>query len=200
MSLHDDLQKKLNAEQMQQLDDLLGDDFDWDLVPRSRLNKVIAQRNDLRKQVGNPTLKPQKATGKEDDDEDGDGSGETYTKAELDALLKAEQDKAAAEVNAFKIKQATLSKLQAEKALDPELVYGLLDSTKLSLNDKGELKGLEEAGLKGIQESKKFLFGASEPDVPAGTGKDGAGSGKKDALDSALEDVFAGYTFIEESK
>lgn len=199
MSLHDDLQKKLNAEQMQQLDDLLGDDFDWDLVPRSRLNKVIAQRNDLRKQVSNPSLKSTKDSDDNGEGE-GEGSGETYTKAELEALLKAEKDKAEAEVNAFKIKQATLSKLQAEKALDPELVYGLLDSTKLSFNEKGELKGLEEAGLKNIQENKKFLFGADKPDVPAGTGKDGAGSGNKDALDSALEDVFAGYTFIEESK
>ena len=201
MSLHDDLQKKLNAEQMQQLDDLLGDDFDWDLVPRSRLNKVISQRNELRKQVG--TNEPtKKKDSKKKTSEDGDDDDDlTYTKEELETLLQAEREKSQAEVNAFKVKQATLSKLQTEKALDPELVFGLLDSSKLSLNDKGELQGLDDAGFKTIKEGKKFLFGESDPqpDVPPGTGKDGQGKGSKggDAVDAALADVFAGYTFIE---
>ena len=203
MSLHDDLQKKLNAEQMQQLDDLLGDDFDWDLVPRSRLNKVISQRNELRKQVGtnDPTKKKDPKKKASEDDADDDDDNLTYTKEELETLLQAERAKSQAEVNAFKVKQATLSKLQTEKALDPELVFGLLDNSKLSLNDKGELQGLDEAGFKTIQEGKKFLFGESDPDpdVPPGTGKDGQGKGGKggDAVDAALADVFAGYTFIE---
>lgn len=201
MSLHDDLQKKLSAEQMQQLDDILGDDFDWDLVPRNRLNKVISQRNELRKQVGtNDTIK--KKDSKKKTSEDGDDDDDlTYTKEELETLLQAEREKSQAEVNAFKVKQATLSKLQTEKALDPELVFGLLDSSKLSLNDKGELQGLDDAGFKTIKEGKQFLFGESDPqpDVPPGTGKDGQGKGGKggDAVDAALADVFAGYTFIE---
>ena len=204
MSLHDDLQKKLSAEQMQQLDDILGDDFDWDLVPRNRLNKVIAQRNELRKQIDplkTPTKKkdPKKPTS---EDGDGDDSGVTYTQEELADLLQQERDRVQGELNAFKVKQATLSKLQTEKALDPELVYGLLDATKLSLNDKGELQGLDDAGFKAIKESKQFLFGEPEDNnnnVPPGTGRDGAGSSGKggDALDAAINDVFAGYSFIE---
>lgn len=204
MSLHDDLQKKLNAEQMQQLDDLLGDDFDWDLVPRSRLNKVISQRNELRKQVGtqgSTAATTTKKTSKKAEVDDDDDDNLTYTKDELEALLQAEREKSQAEVNAFKVKQATLSKLQTEKALDPELVFGLLDSSKLSLNEKGELQGLDDAGFKAIKEGKKFLFGESDPqpNVPSGTGKEGQGKGGKggDAVDAALADVFAGYTFIE---
>ena len=203
MSLHDDLQKKLSTEQMQQLDDLLGDDFDWDLVPRSRLNKVISQRNELRKQVGTnePTKKKEPKKKTSEDDDDNDDSGVTYTQEELNELLQAERTKAQAEVNTFKVKQATLSKLQEEKALDPELVFGLLDSSKLSLNDKGELQGLDDSGFKTIKEGKKFLFGdgSPQPDVPPGTGKEGQGKGGKggDAVDAALADVFAGYTFIE---
>lgn len=209
MSLHDDLQKKLSAEQMQQLDDILGDDFDWDLVPRNRLNKVIAQRNELRKQIdplNNSTKKKdpdKKSKGKNDDDDD--DSGVTYTQDELADLLQQERDKVQKELDAFKVKQATLSKLQTEKALDPELVYGLLDASKLSLNDKGELQGLDDAGFKTIKEGKKFLFGEPENNnsnnnnVPAGTGRDGAGSNGKggDALDAAINDVFAGYSFID---
>lgn len=205
MSLHDDLQKKLNAEQMQQLDDLLGDDFDWDLVPRSRLNKVISQRNELRKQVGTqsstiePTTTTKKKSSKKVEPDEDDDDNLTYTKEELETLLQAEREKSKAEVNAFKVKQATLSKLQTEKALDPELVFGLLDSSKLSLNDKGELQGLDDAGFKTIKEGKKFLFGEAnpQPDVPPGTGKDGQGGKGGDAVDTALADVFAGYTFIE---
>ncbi len=207
MSLHDDLQKKLSAEQMQQLDDILGDDFDWDLVPRNRLNKVIAQRNELRKQANNPNLQTEpstprkKSSKKSSEEDDDDDDNVTYTKDELEALLTQEREKAQTEVNAFKVKQATLSKLQTEKALDPELVYGLLDSSKLSLNDKGELQGLDDAGLKAIKEGKKFLFGEAspQPNVPSGTGKEGQGSNGKggDAVDAALADVFAGYTFIE---
>lgn len=212
MSLHDDLQKKLSAEQMQQLDDILGDDFDWDLVPRDRLNKVIAQRNELRKQVSNPAStsqqqqsikkKPAQPQSKANDDDD--DSGVTYSQEELDNLLKQEKDKMAAELNTYKVKQATLLKLQTEKALDPELVFGLLDASKLSLNDKGELQGLDDAGLKTIKEGKKFLFGNTDSNnnVPSGTGKNGGGASGSggDAVDAALADVFSGYTFIETDK
>lgn len=193
MSLHDDLQKKLSAEQMQQLDDILGDEFDWDLVPRSRLNKVIAQRNELRKQAAGVPIKKEKEHEGNDDGED----PTTYTKEELDALLQQERTNAAKELNAFKLKQATLSKLQSEKALDPEIVYGLLDTEKLSLNDKGELQGLDDAGFAGIKENKKFLF----EQVPGGTGRDGGkGDEGGDTLDAAIADVFSGYSFFEESK
>lgn len=193
MSLHDDLQKKLSAEQMQQIDDILGDDFEWDLVPRSRLNKVIAQRNELRKQAAGIDPETGKKEGKDKNEED----PATFTKEELDALLQQERKKATDELNAFKLKQATLSKLQSEKALDPNIVYGLLDTSKLSLDDKGELKGLDDAGLAGIKESKKFLF----EQVPDGTGKDGGQGGKgEDALDVALKDVFSSYTFLEDTK
>ena len=199
MSLHDDLKKKLSPENMQTLEDILGDDFEWDLVPRSRLNKVIKQRNDLKKQVNTPNLD---TSSKDDDDDDngddGNNSGSaTYSEKEVQKLLQAERDKASKAANDAEIKFATLSKLQAEKALDAELVFGLLDSSKLSFNDKHELQGLEEAGLKSIKEGKPFLFG-EDNDVPPGTGKQGAGgnNGKKgDAVDAAIANIFAGYNF-----
>lgn len=203
MSLHDDLKKKLSPENMQTLEDILGDDFEWDLVPRSRLNKVIKQRNDLKKQVNTPNLD---TSSKDDDDDDNGGDGNnsgsaTYSEKEVQKLLQAERDKASKAANDAEIKFATLSKLQTEKALDAELVFGLLDSSKLSFNDKHELQGLEEAGLKSIKEGKPFLFGEAD-DVPPGTGKQGAGgnNGKKgDAVDAAIANVFAGYNFTDTS-
>lgn len=201
MSLHDDLKKKLSPENMQTLEDILGDDFEWDLVPRSRLNKVIKQRNDLKKQVNTPNLD---TSSKDDDDDDNGGDGNnsgsaTYSEKEVQKLLQAERDKASKAANDAEIKFATLSKLQTEKALDAELVFGLLDSSKLSFNDKHELQGLEEAGLKSIKEGKPFLFGEAD-NVPSGTGKQGAGgnNGKKsDAVDAAIANIFAGYNFSE---
>ena len=51
MSLLDTLKKNLTPEQFSAVQDALGDDFNWDVVPRSRLNKVIKQRDDARQQL-----------------------------------------------------------------------------------------------------------------------------------------------------
>lgn len=45
----------------------------------------------------------------------------------------------------------------AGKAHDEDLVAGLFDKSKLILGDDGKITGLDEQ-LKGLQESKKFLF------------------------------------------
>lgn len=74
------------------------------------------------------------------------------------------------------------------KVHDTNIVRGLLDRTKLTLDDKGTLGGLEEQ-LKGLQESKSFLF-VSEPSpatkqepsfsgaTPSGTGGTTPSSGQ----------------------
>ena len=49
----------------------------------------------------------------------------------------------------------------ADKAQDVDLVAGLFDKSKLILGDDGKVTGLEEQ-LKGIQESKSFLFKTDE--------------------------------------
>lgn len=195
MSLFDDLRKKHTPEEMQTLMDILGDDFDDDLVPRSRLNKVIKQRNDLKKQL-NSTTQVDDPEGDDDDDPatGGEGGTTTYTEKEVQKLLKAERAKTTQGIQQVEIKYAALSKLREANALDAELVYGLLDASKLSLNDKGELQGLDESGLKTIQENKKFLFKDPDSDVPPGTGRNtGKGGKNEDAVDAAIAGVFAGY-------
>lgn len=49
MSLLDTLKAKLNPDLFAQVTDALGDDFDYDLVTRSRLNAVIGQREAARR-------------------------------------------------------------------------------------------------------------------------------------------------------
>ena len=116
MSLLDTLRKSLSPELLTQVTDTLGDDFDFDLVPRSRLNTVIKQRNDLREQLGvdsQPTAKKNPAPKKEDpyDDEPLDGQLDL---AALRSQLEAEKQK---EIAAVKIQYAALEKLRAEKPL-----------------------------------------------------------------------------------
>ena len=68
MSLLDTLKKNLSPEVFSAVQDALGDDFNYDVVPRSRLNKVIQQRDEARRQLNGA------GTGGQGDDGD-DGNG-----------------------------------------------------------------------------------------------------------------------------
>ena len=70
MSLYDTLRKCLTPEQFTTVTDALGDDFDYDMVPRSRLNKVIKQRNELRDQLAKGPQPSGGKTGEDDDDDE----------------------------------------------------------------------------------------------------------------------------------
>lgn len=176
MSLLETLRKSLTPEQFTMVQDAVGDDFDWDMVPRSRLNKVIKQRNELREKLtGNP--QPQgagSASSNEDDDTKDDapvGGQPSVDIKKLEQEWKEQQDKAVRDV---KIQYAALEKLRAAKAIDAELIWraGVIDRTKLSLDDAGALVGLDDI-IADLQKSKAHLFEKSTDDAPAGTGKDG---------------------------
>lgn len=194
MSLLETLKAKLDPETFGKVEESLGDDFNYDLVPRSRLNKVIKQRNDLkteveelRSQINNDddddddTLKQPKSSKSKQIEEPG---AKTYTQEELDAELNKKQKE-------LQIKQTVMGQLTEKGALDADLVYSLLDSSKFDLNDKGELTGLNDQ-LTELTKSKGFLF---KDDVPGGTGKDGGSNngGKDSVLDAALDSVFGSY-------
>ena len=72
MSLKDTLRQKLTPELFTQVTDALGDDFNFDVVPRSRLNKVIGQRDTLKEQLETALKGTQTKGGSEDDDDDDD--------------------------------------------------------------------------------------------------------------------------------
>ena len=118
MSFYDNLRKNLTPELFTQVIDQLGDDFDFDLVPRSRLNKVIKQRNELRDQlaeVSQPQGGKGKASNEDDDDDDFQMSGKGKGKGkpagqEVDVeALKAERLKEQGDaVNEVKMQFAAL--------------------------------------------------------------------------------------------
>lgn len=205
MSLLETLKAKLDPETFGKVEEALGDDFNYDLVPRSRLNKVIKQRNDLKTEVEELRSQVTNNEGDGDDDDDDtskqskttkgkkekDSGVKTYTQEELEAEIQKNQA-------ALQLKQTVIGKLTEKGALDADLVYSLLDHTKIARNDKGEVTGLDDQ-LTEMTKSKGFLF---KDDVPGGTGKDGngAGSGNSTALDSALDSVFGSYGVEIESK
>ena len=174
MSLLETLRKNLTPEQLTVVQDALGDDFDWDLVPRSRLNKVIKQRNELREKLAGGS-QPQggNSAGKDEDDDDDpkpEASGGVDIKA-LEKEWQAKQDKA---IQDLKIQYAALEKLRAAKAIDAELLWngGLVDKTKLGLDGSGALTGMDDL-IADLQKNKAHLFKVEDSGAPAGTGKDG---------------------------
>ena len=80
-------------------------------------------------------------------------------------------------------------------AQDVGLVAGLLDKSKLILSDDGKLTGLEDQ-IKGLKESKPFLFkeGETYPNVHDGgepNGQGGSGS-TRDSFASWMEGIMGG--------
>ena len=174
MSLYDSLRKALTPELFTQVTDALGDDFDYDVVPRARLNKVIKQRNELRDQLAGNT-QAQRGTSKTDEDEDELNTGKPADNkpvnvAELKAQWQKEQDAA---VKAVRLQYAALEKLRAANVIDPELIWSsnVLDKSKIDLDDKGQVTGMDDM-LTQLQKDKAHLFKKATDGVPGGTGKE----------------------------
>lgn len=191
MSFKDTLQKNLTPEMFSSVCDALGDDFDFDMVPRSRLNKVIGQRNELRKSLSKPL--DIKKGGDDDDDDDGASTEEevTYTEKEVKKLLKDKDDEQLKAITSLKKQNVALEKLRANNAVDPETILksGLLDLDKCEFGKDGTLSGIDDA-IKSLVKDKAYFFKASDSHE-RGTGKDGEGDGDSDtALDDVLSKIF----------
>ena len=208
MSLLKMLSKKLTPELLQEVQDALGDDFNYDLVPRSRLNSVIKQRDNLKEQLA---AGPQTADDEEDDDLEDDDIDQTkgvkgkkkdapITQKALEKLLAAKDKEKEDALKAQKVEFATREKLREAKAKDSDIVFGLLDRSKIAFGEDGKLTGLDEQ-LESLTKDKSFLFDVDDSEGGSGSGAGEKGTGKKggssksktDALDDKLADVFSDY-------
>lgn len=194
MSLYDTLRKKLTPEQFSEVTDALGDDFDYDMVTRTRLNKVIKQRNDLRDLLAKGSQPSGGKTGEDDDDDDDDaGTPKGKTKSEkvdIEALKRQWQQEQADAVKEVKIQYAALEKLRAANVIDPDLIWSssVLDKSKIDLDDKGAITGLDDQLIQ-LKTDKAHLFKTSAEGVPGGTGKEsGEGGGDKGGTVSTRAD------------
>lgn len=198
MSLKDTLRQKLTPELFTQVTDALGDDFNFDVVPRSRLNKVIGQRDTLKEQLETALKGTQTKGGSDDDDDDDDfqmpdttkgkgkkqSSGTTLTEEEIQQRINEATKQAQNEV---RIQYAGLDALRNANAVDPDLVFTLIDKSKLKFDDSGKLTGIDEQ-ITALKTSKPNLFPdggnkGGRKDTPGGTGKDG-GSEKFETVKS----------------
>lgn len=194
MSILERLKKNLSSEQYAAIVDALGDDFDFDLVPRTRLNKVIGQRNALREQLASG-LQTENTEDESDDESpktkktssESNPKPKTFTQEELDEQVTSRE-------NALKLRYAVRQHLKDAGALDTDLILNsgnLLDLTKLGIeNDK--VTGDLEDQIKALKESKSFLFNAESKQkdkkegAPAGTGK---GTEDNDNLNDSVIDA-----------
>lgn len=179
MSLLDTLKKNLTPEQFSTVQDALGDDFNYDVVPRSRLNKVIQQRDEARRQLNGAG-----SGGQGDDGDDGAGSGngggsgagagKSFTQADIDAAVQAEKDRAAEAMKILRMNHAVLAKLQEQNFVDPNLILsaGLIDTTKVTLDDNGVITGGLDDQLSSLAEARPYLKNVSN-EGQRGTGKQG---------------------------
>ena len=172
MSLYDSLRKALTPELFTQVTDALGDDFDYDQVPRSRLNKVINQRNELRDQLSGISQSQSSNSSNHESDEDGKQKATEQLDVEaLKAQWLKEQGDAVKDV---KLQYAALDKLRAAGAIDADLIWaaGLIDKSKIQQDDTGNITGLDEV-IDDLVANRKNLFVTQAQNAPSGTGKQG---------------------------
>ena len=172
MSLYDSLRKALTPELFTQVTDALGDDFDYDQVPRSRLNKVINQRNELRDQLsGISQSQSSNSSNHESDETEKQKATEQLDVEALKAQWLKEQGDAVKDV---KLQYAALDKLRAAGAIDADLIWaaGLIDKSKIQQDDTGNITGLDEV-IDDLVTNRKNLFVTQAQNAPSGTGKQG---------------------------
>lgn len=193
MTLLEKLREKLGPELAGQVEDAVGDDFDWDFVPRARLNKVIGQRNTAQSKL--QAYLDKQASNAEGDDDDDDisnaegNNGNTETRRHNKANevnideLNAQHQKDLANVAK---RYAVLDLIRAKGALDPKLVLGQLDLDKMNLKEDDTLEGFDEQ-FNPWAESHCYMFQNSNSNsdnsndgIESGTGKNAAGDNSTD--------------------
>lgn len=193
MTLLEKLREKLGPELAGQVEDAVGDDFDWDFVPRARLNKVIGQRNTAQSKL-QAYLDKQSSNADDGDDDDnisnaegnnGDAETRRHNKANEVNIdeLNAQHQKDLANVAK---RYAVLDLIRAKGALDPKLVLGQLDLDKMNLKEDDTLEGFDEQ-FNPWAESHSYMFQNSNSNsdnsndgIESGTGKNAAGDNSTD--------------------
>ena len=181
MSLLDTLRKNLTPEQLSAVQDALGDDFNYDVVPRSRLNKVIQQRDEARRQLsGSSNQNDDSDNGEGRVGSDGSGAGtgavKGFTQADIDAAVQAEKDRSSTAITNMQKRYAASVKLRESNFVDPDLVLsaGLIDLDKITLDAVGTVTGGLDDQISSLAQSKPYMVG-SNGGGQRGTGRNGAG-------------------------
>ena len=192
MGLYDDLKKNLDPETLAKVTEQMGEEYDFNQVPYSRLQKVIRERNELRDKVNTNASNSdhdeyeQNASGQQNQQGQGQAQNQQQpaglTQADLQkAIAKATKEvqaKADKQIAAMQLRSAALLQLRDANCIDPEVLYDSvrIDKSLLSLDATGKVEGLTEQ-IETLEKASPAYFGAaSDRDVTKGTGKTGGGN------------------------
>ena len=142
------------------------------MIPKSRLDEVIAERDNAKKDHAD-VLKQLGALQKET----GDVQSLKDKIQELQDNAKEAEKTHAAEIKTLKINNAVDSALSGAKALNNKAVKALLNLENAELDEDGSVKGLAEQ-ITALQKSDAYLFGSSKM-KGATPGESGAEDGDK---------------------
>lgn len=133
-----------------------------DMVPRTRLNEVIAER-DTAKQEHDDVLKQLGVLQKDA----GDAASLKEQITSLQEAAKEAQKAHEAEIHQLKVDNAVEAALMSAKALNLKAARALLNLDGAELDENGSVKGLSDQ-IKALQEAEdsKFLFGSSAVETP----------------------------------
>lgn len=184
MSLLDVLRKNLDEDLFAKVTDALGDDFNYDQVPRSRLNKVIAQRNAVQSKLDALNSQGVSEELEEDDDSTQTPSknstqgnkAKSFTQKDLDAAVQRASEEFNNKLKEQALKFAATEKLREAKFADPELVLsaGLIDFSKVQTDATGKVTGGLDDQISAIATARPYLVTASNVGgAQLGTGREG---------------------------
>jgi hypothetical protein len=142
------------------------------MIPKSRLDEVIAERDNAKKDHAD-VLKQLGALQKET----GDVQSLKDKIQELQDNAKEAEKTHAAEIKTLKINNAVDTALIGAKALNNKAVKALLNLEGAELDENGSVKGLAEQ-ITALQKSDGYLFGSSKM-KGATTGESGNDDGDK---------------------
>lgn len=138
-------------------------ELDGKYVPKDRLDEKIAELKTARETIANRDSQLEKLAKTA-----GDNEALVAQIADLRKQNEAEAEKHKAELLATKTKLAAMAALS--DAQDADLVYSQLDASKITLDDKGKISGLE-AQVKELKKAKPFLFKTEAQEGGAAGGK-----------------------------
>ena len=160
------------------------------MIPKARLDEVIAERDNARKEHAD-VLKELGALQKET----GDAADLRDKIKSLEDAAKENQKKHDTEIHNLKVDNAVNSALLGSGALNVKAAKALLNLDKAELAEDGTVKGLADQ-IKALQtaEDSKFLFGSSTPKLKgakAGEGGDGEGDHHVDTSKMTYSELVA---------
>lgn len=172
-----ELLKKLGVgdEEVDKIDAEVAKELPKHFVAKAQYNDVVEARKKAEKDVADRDKQLE-------DLKKAAGSNEELKKQieTLQTENKSAKEKYEAEAKELRMNAAVKLSL-AGKVHDPDIVAGLLDKTKIELDDSGAIKAGLDDQIKALQESKAFLFvsedkggfqfkGAKPPEAGGGNG------------------------------